>query len=67
MIVELDREIYLTCRSVGASVRDRMAATEGSGFAGDILRCRDDALHQAARYLAQPTNLPPELRSEGNQ
>lgn len=64
---ELDREIYLTCRSVGTSVRDQMAAPEGSGFAGDLLRYGDDALRQAARYLAQTADLPPGLRSEGNQ
>jgi hypothetical protein len=30
--LELDREIYLTYRSVGALVRDQVAATEVSGF-----------------------------------
>ena len=64
---EMDREINLRRRSVGASVRDQMLATEGSGFAGDPLRYRDDALRQVARYLAQTTCLPSEPRSEGNQ
>jgi hypothetical protein len=64
---EMDREIYLRCRSVGASVRDQMLAREGSGFVGDLLQYRDDALRQAARCLAQIADLPPEPRSEGNQ
>jgi hypothetical protein len=64
---EMDREIYLRCRSVGASVRDQMLATEGSGFVGDLLQYRDDAWRQAARYPAQITGLPPEPRSEGDQ
>ena len=64
---EMDREICLRCRSVGASVRDQVLATEGSDFAGDLLRYRDDALRQAARCLAQTTDLRPGPRSEGNE